>query len=154
MPLTLITGPANAAKAGEVLARFRAALPREPRLVVPTAADVDHYSRELADAGIVLGAEVLTFPRLVREIGAAVGVRGKVLGPIARERVVRAAIADVSLRTLERSARAPGFADALGAFFAELGRSLIGPARFARAVRGWEDAPAHAAELAALFVAY
>ena len=36
MPLTLITGPANAAKAGAVLERFRAALPREPVLVVPT----------------------------------------------------------------------------------------------------------------------
>jgi RecB family exonuclease len=154
MPLTLVTGPANAAKAGEVLARFRAALPREPLLVVPTAADVDHYSRELAEAGIVLGAAVVTFPQLVREIAAAVGVRGRVLGPVARERIVRAAVGDVTLRTLERSARAPGFADALGALFAELGRSLVVPARFARAVRDWPDAPPHAGELASLLLAY
>ena len=45
MPLTLITGPANAAKAGAVLERFRAALAREPVLVVPTPADVQHYQR-------------------------------------------------------------------------------------------------------------
>src|SRR3954470_7551474 len=100
MPLTLVTGPANAAKAGKILARFRAALPREPLLVVPTSADVDHYSRELADAGIVLGAEVLTFTRLIRAIADAVGLRPRVIGPVARDRIVRAAIAEVSLRTL------------------------------------------------------
>jgi hypothetical protein len=154
MPLTLVTGPANAAKAGEVLGRFRAALPAEPLLVVPTSADVDHYSRELAEAGIVLGAEVVTFPRLIREIARATGVRGRILGPVARDRVVRAAIADVSLRTLARSGRAPGFGEALADLLEELGRSLITPARFARAVRDWPDAPAHAAELAALGLAY
>jgi ATP-dependent helicase/DNAse subunit B len=154
MPLTLVTGAANAAKAGEVLARFRAALPREPVLVVPTSADVDHYSRELAEAGIVLGAEVLTFTRLVGEIARAVGVRGRVAGPVARERIVRTTIEEVSLRTLAPSAGAPGFAEALGALFAELGRSLVAPARFARAVRDWEEAPPHAPELAALLLAY
>ena len=40
MPLTLVTGPANAAKAGYVLERLRDVLHREPLLVVPTAADV------------------------------------------------------------------------------------------------------------------
>ena len=62
MPLTLITGPANAAKAGAVLERLRAALPRDPVLVVPTTADATHYARELAGAGLVFGAEVTTFP--------------------------------------------------------------------------------------------
>ena len=61
MPLTLITGPANAAKAGAVFERLRAALPRDPLLVVPTGADREHYQRELAASGIVFGAEVLTF---------------------------------------------------------------------------------------------
>ena len=51
MPLTLITGPANAAKAGAVLERLRAALPRDPVLVVPTSADATHYARELAGRG-------------------------------------------------------------------------------------------------------
>src|ERR1700742_1968136 len=87
MPLSLVTGPANAAKAGVVLERFRAALAREAMLVVPTPADADHYRRELAAEGIVLGAEVVTFARLIREIAAATGVRVRVLGPVARERV-------------------------------------------------------------------
>jgi hypothetical protein len=64
MPLVLITGPANAAKAGAVLARLRAAVPRGPLLVVPTAADVEHYQRELAAGGLVFGANVVTFSRL------------------------------------------------------------------------------------------
>ena len=61
MPLTLVTGPANAEKAGHVLAAYRAALDRAPLLVVPTAADVERYRRELASAGAVFGVEVLRF---------------------------------------------------------------------------------------------
>jgi ATP-dependent helicase/DNAse subunit B len=154
MPLTLITGPANAAKAGAVLERFRAALPREPVLVVPTPADVEHYQRELSAEGIVVGAEVSTFQRLVHALAAAAGVRARVLGAVARRRLVRAAVADARLEVLAPSARAPGFAAAAEALFAELGRSLVGPARFARAVRDWHDGPPHAAELAALYSAY
>lgn len=154
MPLTLITGPANAAKAGAVLERFRAALPREPVLVVPTPADAEHYQRELAAQRIVVGAEVATFSRLVRMLAEATGVRPRVLGSVARERVVRAAVTATRLDALARSAAAPGFATAAGSLFAELGRSLVGPARFTQAVRDWPDAPAHASELAALYSAY
>ncbi len=178
MPLTLITGPANAAKAGAVLERFRAALPREPVLVVPTPADAEHYGRELAAEGIVIGAEVVTFDRLIRVIAEAAGVRERRLGRIARERVLRATVAETRLEALAPSSSAPGFAEALGALFAELGRSLVGPARFISAVRDWVEsdapalpasasapppadelpagagAPAHAEELAALYGAY
>jgi ATP-dependent helicase/DNAse subunit B len=154
MPLTLITGPANAAKAGAVLERFRAAIPREPVLVVPTAADAEHYQRELSAEGIVVGAEVVTFWTLIRALAAAAGVRARVIGPVVRERVVRSVVRAAELRALARSAAAPGFAAALDALFAELGQGLVGPARFMRAVRGWEEAPPHAQELAALYSAY
>jgi superfamily I DNA/RNA helicase/RecB family exonuclease len=155
--LTLITGPANAAKAGAVLERFRAALPREPVLVVPMPADAEHYGRELAAEGIVIGAEVVTFDRLIHVLAEAAGVRERRLGRVARERVLRATVAETRLDALARSAAAPGFATALGTLFAELGRSLVGPGRFIKAVRDWVaagDAPAHAEELAALFGAY
>jgi RecB family exonuclease len=157
MPLTLITGPANAAKAGAVLERLRVALPRDPVLVVPTSADANHYARELAGAGLVFGAEVTTFPRLMRDIARTAGVRGRPLGRLARERVVRAAIRDVELRALAASSAGPGFAPALGDLFAELQRSLAGPGRFGAAVRAWREAgtaPPHAGELAALYSAY
>ena len=80
MPLTLVTGPANAAKAGVVLGGFREALERagslrlpapEPLLVVPTSADVEPYQRELAQTG-VFGGEVTTFSRLLRLIAQPV----------------------------------------------------------------------------------
>jgi hypothetical protein len=67
MPLTLVLGPANSAKAGEVLGAYSAATQRGALLVVPTAADARHYSRELAQEGCVL-ASVLTFAGLAEEI--------------------------------------------------------------------------------------
>ncbi len=154
MPLTLITGPANAAKAGAVLERLRAALSRDPVLVVPTAADATHYSRELAGAGIVFGADVTTFPRLMREIARAANIRIRVLGPLARERVIRAAIKDVDLHALKASSAGPGFPLALGELFAELQRSLASPGRFAAAIRAGDHAPPHGPELAKLYSAY
>lgn len=157
MPLTLITGPANAAKAGAVLERLRAALSRNPVLVVPTTADATHYARELAGAGLVFGAEVTTFPFLMRDLARAAGIRTRPLGRLARAQVVRAAVADVELKALKASSQGPGFAEALGDLFAELQRSLASPARFGAAVRSWREAgtaPAHAGELAALYSAY
>ena len=157
MSLTLITGPANAAKAGAVLDRLRTALPRDPLLVVPTSADVDHYQRELAAAGVVFGAEVLTFSRLIAEIARRTGLTARPLGRVARDQVVRAALRDVPLRVLATSAATPGFAAAAGALFAELQRSLVAPARFTAALRAWgaaEGRAAYADELAALYAAY
>src|SRR6476620_6592713 len=127
MPLHLITGPANAAKAGEVLGRFRAAYDRSPLLAVPRAADVDHYQRELARDGALVGGSVVPFGSLVREIASAVGVEGRPLGPVARERVVAAAVRDAGLRQLAASAASPGFAAAAGALLGELGRAGVGP---------------------------
>ena len=51
MPLTLVLGPANSAKAGEVLGAFAAQSRRDAVLVVPTRADVEHYRAELAGDG-------------------------------------------------------------------------------------------------------
>src|SRR5688500_20331675 len=108
MALTLVTGPANAAKAGVVLERLRALRPQDPLLVVPTSADVDHYRRELAAAGIVFGAEVLTFRRLVREVAAAAGGHGRPLGPVARDRGGRAAGRGAHPKAVAAPARATG----------------------------------------------
>ena len=80
MPLTLVTGPANAEKAGHVLAAYRAALDRAPLLVVPTAADVERYRRELAAAGAVFGVEVLRFGWLEREVARRAAIGGRPLG--------------------------------------------------------------------------
>ncbi|MFL5836261.1 MAG: hypothetical protein ACJ76K_06705, partial [Solirubrobacteraceae bacterium] len=148
MPLRLITGPANAAKAGEVLGRFRAVLDRAPLLVVPTAADVDHFQRELAAGGALVGGSVVPFGSLVRSIAAAAGVEGRPLGPVARERVVVAAVRDAGLRELRASAESRGFAAAAGALIAELGRAAVSPEAFRAAL------PGRAGELGALVATY
>ena len=75
MPLKLVTGPANAAKAGEVLGGLRARLDEDPVLVVPTFADVEHAQRELAERGAIFGARVMRFEWLFGEIAARAGLR-------------------------------------------------------------------------------
>jgi ATP-dependent helicase/DNAse subunit B len=165
MPLTLVTGPANSAKARIVLDRYRSALAREaarrpadgPILVVPTAADAVHYRRELAETGVVLGARVESFGGLMREIcdRALPGVRP--LGRGARERVVAAAIAEAPLELLAASAVSPGFLAAATDLVGELGARRVAPPRFTAALRSWAAdgrRRAYCDEVAAIFAGY
>jgi ATP-dependent helicase/DNAse subunit B len=145
VPLTLITGPANSAKAGEVLGAFAAQRQRGALLVVPTARDAQLYSRELAADGHVMGGAVLTFSGLIREIARRVGFEAQRLSELQRERVVRRAIEAARLDQLAESARTPGFLRAAVELIAELERSLITPERFARSGAG---------EVAAIYTAY
>jgi len=158
MPLTLVTGPANAEKAGHVLTAYRAALDREPLLVVPTAADVERYRRELAAAGAVFGVEVLRFAWLEREVARRASVPGRAVGPLTRERVAAAAVAATGLDRLARSAATPGFLPAFLALADELEEQRVAPGRWYAALRAWAaEAPgqaAYAEELGALYGAY
>ena len=161
MPLTLVTGPANAEKARRrARARCASCVEREPILVVPTFADVDRYRRELAEGGLVFGARVETFDRLLREIARRAGVGGRAAraaGPRARRggRGGRRAAGDRS----PASAATPGFAGAACALFDELEAERITPARLftRRCARGpprTRRARAYAEELGRLYRAY
>ncbi|MBV9838085.1 MAG: PD-(D/E)XK nuclease family protein [Solirubrobacterales bacterium] len=157
MPLTLVLGPANSAKAGEVLGAYGDAARRGAVLVVPTAADARHYALELAGDGVVFGS-VLTFAALAGEIARRAGFAGRRLSALQRERVLRRAVGSARLRSLAPSAAGPGFVAAAGELIAELERSLIAPPRFAAALRSWAEldprrAP-YAEELAAVYLAY
>jgi ATP-dependent helicase/DNAse subunit B len=158
MPLTLLTGPANAEKAGRVLAAYRAALDREPLLVVPTAADVERYRRELAEAGAVFGVRVLRFAWLEREIARRAGVHGRPLGELARERVAAAAVAGAPLRRLAASAATPGFLRAFLRLVDEIEEQRIEPGRWYAALRAWATQDPgqaqYAEELGSLYGAY
>ncbi len=154
MPLTLVTGPANAAKARVVLDAYRAAIARDPILVVPTFGDVEHYRRELAEEGVVFGARVMRFGWLIDAIGRRAGVRPRALGVLARERAAAAAVANTDLDRLAQAAATPGFARALVRFVSELEQARIDPPRFTRAVRQWGGGGPYAQELAALYAAY
>jgi len=160
VPLTVVTGPANAEKARVVLDGYRAALQRgeAPILVVPTFADVERYRVELAADGIVFGAQVLRFGRLIDEAARRGGVSGRPLGSIARERLAAAAVAATSLRALRASAATAGFARALLRFVDELEELRVTPQRLTQALRAWAAQDArrrdYADEVAALYSAY
>jgi ATP-dependent helicase/DNAse subunit B len=135
MPITLITGPANAGKAQVVMDAVRGHLAHEeePLLIVPTRADADHYRRELAGEGAAMGVRVERFEGLIGETVRRAGAGGAVLGGLARERVL-AAIAERVAPGIVPGA-APGFVRALAAFVADLQVRRVTPARLSQALR-------------------
>ena len=158
MPLTLVLGPANAAKAGEVLGAYALAAQRDALLVVPTAADVSHYERELAAPGVTLG-RTLTFPGLLDEIARRVRHQPVRLTPLQRERVLRRTIASLRLETLAGPAAGVGFAHAARRLIVELEQRRIDPPRFSQALRDWSrpgpgERVAYARELASIYRRY
>lgn len=154
MPLKLVIGPANSAKAGAVLGAFRARLRRDPWLVVPTAADVAHYEAELARDGARQGGRVVTFAGFVGEVAARTGGGGRTIGRLQRERLVADAIAAARPRALAPVAGTRGFLRAAVAFVSELERTLITPQRMTAAVRAWAEAPPSLHEVAAIYDRY
>ncbi|MFI5005567.1 MAG: hypothetical protein ACHQE6_11200, partial [Solirubrobacterales bacterium] len=176
MPITLLTGPANAGKAGVVLDALRAhhARGEEPLLVVPTHADVEHYRRELAHDGLVFGARVERFQGLLAEVLRRAGHSERPLGRHARERVL-AAVLEHRRRGGSRAEGAlpaggaakadtmaapatPGVVGALAGLVGELEVARVAPARLRQALEAWAEAdPAHgprAQALADLFEEY
>lgn len=160
MPLTLITGPANSGKARAVLeaVRAEAARGREPILVLPTRADLEHYRRELAEGDAVIGVRLERFAGLVSEIARRAGVSGRPLGALARERLAAVAASSVRLTALQEAARTPGFARALARLVAELEAQRVTPQRLRAAMRAWSAADggrhAYAEDLARLYDAW
>ncbi len=157
VPLSLVTGPANSAKARVVLDRYRSQLPRGPILVVPTSADAIHYRRELAEGGVVMGARVESFAGLLREVAGRAGLGLRPVGGCARERVVGAAVAEARLEFLAASAAGPGFVGAVTDLVGELGARRIGPGRLTAALRAWAPVGrrrAYCDEVSAIYAGY
>ncbi len=157
MPLTLVLGPANSAKAGEVLGAYAAAARRGALLVVPTALDAEHYGRELAKQGAVVGS-VLTFAGLTGEVARRAGYAAVHLSALQRDRVLTRVVRRLRLEVIGESALAPGFVRAAGALIAELQRSLVTPQRLHAALDAWAASDprraGYAADVAAIYRAY
>ena len=126
MPITLVTGPANAGKARVLLEAVRAHAARgeEPLLVVPTEADQARYRRELAEGGLALGVRVERFEGLLAEVLARAGGARAPLGALAREHLL-ARLADAR----------PGMARELAVLVADLETQRVTPARLRGALR-------------------
>jgi ATP-dependent helicase/DNAse subunit B len=153
MPITLITGPANAGKAELVMDAVRRHLAHgaEPLLVVPTRADADHYLRELAGNGAAMGVRVERFAGLIGEAVARAGVSKPVLGGAQRERVLEM----MALRA--GVARSTGALRALGELVGELQVRRVTPVAFSKALSSWagaDGAGASRAELGRVFAEY
>jgi hypothetical protein len=179
MPITLITGPANAGKAHVVMdaVRRHAAHGEAPLLVVPTRADAAHYLRELAGEGAVLGVRVERFAGLIEEVARRAGLSAPVLGGLARERVLAAVLTRSSSdgrdgrvgddgddggnggggARADGDPPAPGLVRALAGVIAELQVRRVSAARLSQAIEQWAAADAMAApsrELGRLYADY
>ncbi len=157
MPLKLVTGPANAAKAGEVLGALRERVDEDPVLVVPAFEDVEHHQRELAARGVVFGVRVLRFRALFGLIAARAGLAARPASDLQRRLIVEEAVRKARFEVLRSSAARPGFAAAAARFMAELGQSRVEPARLTQALRAWaQDGPRrrYAEEIAELYRRY
>jgi ATP-dependent helicase/DNAse subunit B len=154
MPITLVTGPANAGKAQVLMEAVRRHLARrqEPLLVVPTRADVEYYLRELAGQDVALGVRVERFAGLIGEAVRRAGVSDPVLSGLARERVL-----EVLASRAGAGQVAPGFVHALADLLVELQVRQVTPARLNQALSSWlaADGPAASrSELGPLFAEY
>ncbi len=165
MPITLISGPANAGKAEVVMDAVRRHLAHgeEPLLIVPTRADAEHYQRELAGTGAALGVRVERFEGLIGEAVRRAGIGEPLLGAVARVRVLEALVARAGERSAggradgQAATSTPGFVRALGEMFAELQVRRVTPARLSQALSSWRAADGvagHATELERLFADY
>jgi ATP-dependent helicase/DNAse subunit B len=158
MGLTLVTGPANSGRAGEVLGAYRARLEEEPILVVPALRDVEHTLRELAGGGAVFGTTVVRFKWLFETIAERCGAPpARRASGVQRDLLVEAAVRSADLRELRLSAARPGFARAAGRLVADLERSMVEPEAFARALSEWASRgprARYAREVAAIYSAY
>jgi ATP-dependent helicase/DNAse subunit B len=136
MAITLISGPANAAKAQLVLDAVRAhgARGEEPILVVPTTADVDRYRRELAEHGLVLGARVVQFEGLIEELARRGSTTLRTVGSLTRRHIVDR-LYRRHLPAGQSLGATGGFTHAIESFLGELEAEHITPSRLKTALR-------------------
>jgi ATP-dependent helicase/DNAse subunit B len=159
MPITLITGPANAGKAPLVMDAVRRHLAHgeEPLLIVPTRADTEHYVRELAGERAAMGVRVERFDALIEEAVHRGGVSERLLSAVGCERLLAAIAGRSSIARAAGAPVSPGLVDGLRSLFAELQVRRVTPARLKAALAQWasQDGPdASQPELGRLFEEY
>jgi hypothetical protein len=138
MPITLISGPANAGKARAVLdaVRRHVAHGEQPLLVLPTGADADRYRRELAQEGPWTGVHVCLFADLLERVARCAAASDPQLGrpplPAGARRQMLATLADGLQAGAGASSSARSLASALGGTIAELQAAGVSPTQLDR----------------------
>ncbi len=141
-----------------MLGAYALAAHRDALLVVPTAADVTHYERELAAPGrhARAGADLPGAARRSRTAGPPPARAGDAAA--ARPRAAPGDRRRCGWRRSRRPAAGVGFAHAARRLIVELEQQRVDPARFAQALRaGHRRRPggsAYARELAAIYRRY
>jgi RecB family exonuclease len=147
VPLTLVTGRANAGKTGIIYGALRAGLNRgrRPVLLLPTQPDVVRARAELAADGL-LGAEISQFDRYLESLWDILGDGRRVVSHVERDLLLRRAAAGASVgleisgngrglqsvlarlveRRAEKGAVTPGRTTGLGGAVVEAVRSYDG----------------------------
>jgi hypothetical protein len=177
MPITLITGPANAGKAGVVMEALvvHHARGERPLLVVPTHADVERYRLELGEherGGMGPRARVMRFQGLLAETLHRAGSTDRPLGRLARERALAAVLRNADGERAGTGGRpgagkrtapeaplpTPGVVRSLTALVGELEVERVTPTRLRVALGAWAAADSghapYARRLGELFDGY
>ncbi len=154
MPGRLIVAPAGAGKTAFVLERARqtARAWGRVRVVVGSSRQAQAGYRRLARDG-ALGVRLHTLSGLARELLDLAAAPCTLLTDPIQIRFLRALVDQADLDYYAPLVRMPGFIRALRDLFVELTRADVGPADFARQVRGMGSEP-RLAELARLYAAY
>lgn len=152
MPITLLSGPANAGKAELVFDTVRAHLARgeEPLLVLPTRADSEHYLRELAREHAVMGLRVERFAGLIEEIVRRARVADAELSELAQSRLLALLATRTGIASPRTHPAAGGLARALRGFVGELEARRVSPERLRSALSLWAQAGGERATALAL----
>lgn len=139
MPITLITGPANAGKARAVLDAVarHVAHGEQPLLVLPTGADAERYRRELAQEGPVTGVSVCLFAGLLEAVARCAALEEPDLArpPLsagAREQM----LCTLAARMQDSPGTARRLARALAGAIAELQAAQVSPGDLRASLRG------------------
>ena len=109
MPLTLVSGRANAGKTGIIYGAMRRALEdgRGPVLLLPTRPDVVRARGELGDSGL-LGLEIAQFDKYLESLWDILGDGRRIVSHVERDMMLRRALAAEAPGRLEISGNGRG----------------------------------------------
>ncbi|MDI6816744.1 MAG: exodeoxyribonuclease V subunit gamma [Actinomycetota bacterium] len=138
MSLNVIIGPAQSGKKKALLKLFIENIGRNPLLVVSSSPEAHYIRRELLGlSGAIIGAEVVTYSRFINNLAERAALTQRRLDRTQQKYIVQRVAASTELTALAKSARYPGFYDAMAGFFNELTEGMNSPGATTSAFAEW-----------------